>query len=194
MKTTRAASAIDNPMKSGRELQRYVRRLLGRHGINSPPVPVDRLAADVGVVLRKDPFDGSGNLGFRGFYVSDESAVKNPLIWVNTAYSPAIQRWTIARELAHHLLRCGDIHIDLPENKDRPRKGTARNLAPEERRAQQFAAELLMPRHMLTSDLKTKPILSEDDEALRSLASRYQVSIHALVTRLQQLELATPLF
>ena len=179
-------------LRSDRDLGRFVRSLLERHGVKSPPVPVDRLVVDLGAVLQAHAFKGADSTRLRGFYVSEPEILRRPLIWVNTAYHRNIQRWSIAHEIAHLLLDRKALHVELGSTVDRGWKESAQSTDPTERRAQQIAAELLMPRFLLVPDFKSHPINPEDDEALKGLASRYQVSLYALVARLNQLGLAPP--
>src|SRR5579872_5226984 len=151
--------------KPDRKLERFVRQLLDRHRVNSPPVPVDRLVAELGAALERQSFVGSNGRELRGFYVPDKGFLKKPLIWVNAAHHPTVQRHSIAHELGHMLLERKDIHLGRSMNSNRRGKPQAFNIDPMEMRVRQFAAELLMPRHMLTSDLKESPINPEDDEA-----------------------------
>jgi hypothetical protein len=60
---------------------------------------------------------------------------------------------------------------------------------PEEIEANIFAAELLMPAECLQKDLTNKDIDAENDETIKDLRQRYQVSGQALVYRLANLGL-----
>jgi len=55
--------------------------------------------------------------------------------------------------------------------------------------ANQFAAELLMPRAMIDA-LVTGPVDVHDDDLLEDLASRFDVSVQALTYRLTNLGLS----
>ena len=56
---------------------------------------------------------------------------------------------------------------------------------PDEIEANRFAAELLMPYAMIVDDIIDIDI--EDDEELRELADKYQVSVQALTHRINDL-------
>ena len=110
------------------------------------------------------------------------------MIWINTAYPQVAQRLTIAHELGHMLLQQEGIHLGLPANSNE-RLAQRTEVDPIELQAEQFAAELLMPKFMLLCDLKEAPMKSEDDEMLKTLAARYGVSLHAIAIRLSELNL-----
>jgi Zn-dependent peptidase ImmA (M78 family) len=58
---------------------------------------------------------------------------------------------------------------------------------PKEIEANRFAAELLMPYNMVLADLKKRPIDVENEEAIRELAQKYQVSVQAMTHRITNL-------
>ena len=55
---------------------------------------------------------------------------------------------------------------------------------PDEIEANRFAAELLMPFDMIMSDLKERGFDVEDEQELKELAHKYQVSVQALTLRI----------
>ncbi len=58
----------------------------------------------------------------------------------------------------------------------------------EEKEANQFAYELLMPSHMVKRDIAQMPIVDiQDDSFIRKMAKRYGVSLMAMSTRINQL-------
>jgi Zn-dependent peptidase ImmA (M78 family) len=58
--------------------------------------------------------------------------------------------------------------------------------------ANQFAAELLLPAAMVRTDLPEDGIDFEEDDSVRRLAERYQVSLQLLLRRLAELGFLTP--
>ena len=158
--------------------------LLKSRGITKPPVPIDEIVASLGISLHYQPLESnvSGVLVRRGDSVR---------IGVNASHHPNRQRFTIAHELAHHILHPESptvfvdgafVHFrgdDVSDPED------ARELE-----ANVFAASLLMPEAYLKADLKGKLIDAFDEAAMKSLANRYQVSPQALTIRLVRLGFA----
>jgi transcriptional regulator with XRE-family HTH domain len=148
--------------------------LLEAAGIISPPVPVEDLVRDCGVrVLAWDLEDIDGLV-----IELDTGAV----IWVNREQARTRQRFTLAHELGHHLLRHADtFHLDL-----------GGDLAPNvtgghptydwrvERAANEFAASLLMPASMVRRAAATVTDVA-------ALASQFKVSPAAMGFRLTAL-------
>jgi hypothetical protein len=62
-----------------------------------------RVAADMGVILQANPFEGSTGRALRGFYVDDGELLKRPLIGVNTAGHPVSVAAAFWHEVGHHL-------------------------------------------------------------------------------------------
>jgi transcriptional regulator with XRE-family HTH domain len=144
--------------------------LLEKTGIEDPAVPVEHLARSCGVlvVAGKMPDDLSGLV-----FEMDRGAV----IGVNAGHSDNRQRFSIAHELGHHLLRHHDrFHIDLTEG-DPPGYDWQ-----SERAANEFAADLLMPREMIIPHFENTP-------DTRNLARDFKVSEIAMGYRLVHLGL-----
>jgi transcriptional regulator with XRE-family HTH domain len=144
--------------------------LLGKAGVEEPPVPVDQLARSCGVLVitRAMPDDLSGLV-----FEMDHGAV----IGVNAGHSENRQRFSTAHELGHHLLSHHDrFHIDVTEG-DPPGYDWQT-----ERAANEFAADLLMPRDMMVSEFEHTP-------DTQKLAQRFKVSELAMGYRLLNLGL-----
>jgi len=101
----------------------------------------------------------------------------------------------MAHELGHFILHKREgIHVDEDDffirfRDERSTLGTD----PEEREANAFAAELLMPRALIESDVGKRRGLSFLDEGeLRELAKCYGVSLQACMLRLVNLRLIDP--
>ena len=170
---------------SERNVEQVVRSLLKQHGIESPPIPIDRLTSKLDLEVRSQRLRGRALLGF---YLQKSHATAKPLLFINSSHHPNIQRSTLAHELGHFFLARKEVYVDrLGEVKSRGVSVEAAD--PEEIKAEEFAAELLMPRFMLVEDLKRKKIELADDKSFLRLAARYQVSLAAMIFRLQQLRL-----
>ena len=118
-------------------------------------------------------------------------------IFVTTCRSSASTRFTrqigndftLAHELAHVLLHRreleGAVHVD--RGSLRRDALAAEGVDPIEIEANAFAAELLMPTHLLISALERHPLDLEDDDAVAALAKRFRVSDAAMRYRLNSL-------
>jgi transcriptional regulator with XRE-family HTH domain len=144
--------------------------LLRKTGVEEPPVPVDHLARLCGILVITSPMpDDLSGLVFE----MDHGAV----IGVNGGHSENRQRFSTAHELGHHLLSHHDrFHIDVTEG-DPPGYDWQT-----ERAANEFAADLLMPRNMMVSEFEHMP-------DTQHLAKRFKVSELAMGYRLLNLGL-----
>ena len=170
-------------MKSPRKastLRPLVNRLLEDCDICDAPVPVAEIAKHLGAKIRYSPFDGE----LAGMLVRSDD--NEAVIGVNSAHHINRQRFTIAHELGHFCLHKGkDVHIDRSFRVNRRDKRSAQAIDPIEIEANRFAAELLMPHDMILKDIIEFDI--EDDEELKELADKYQVSVQALTLRINNL-------
>ena len=140
------------------------------------PVDVDSIARELGVHLVRDYLVGiSGKI--------QRDAKGKYTIVVNASDSPARQRFTIAHEIAHFLYHrdlIGDGVADSPAYRSPDER--IYNDTPLEKRhevqANQFAANLLMPKELVRSLELHFPNLSDAE-----LADRLGVSLPALRVR-----------
>jgi Zn-dependent peptidase ImmA (M78 family) len=167
-----------------------VDKLLLTHGIKSAPIRVEEIARQLGadVVYQAADDDLSGFL-FRDY------KQRNAIIGVNAKHHPNRQRFTIAHEIGHFLLHEYEgFHFDgdgqgfqVRLRDDESRKGTD----DDEKEANLFGAELLMPERLLRADISKIPKLDlfndEGAASFKKLANRYQVSVRALTYRLANL-------
>lgn len=173
-------------------IENRVEKILKDLGLDSPPIPVDRVARALGATVRKEPYNGdlSGAL-----YRRDGLCV----IGINKKENGLRQRFTIAHEVGHLVLHDGSVYIDRQYSGELSKpsetqtakryfrdKVSSQASDPEEIEANRFAAALLMPQSLLFADIEkrniTVPIRSLGD--IRPLAGRYQVSLEAMVFRL----------
>src|SRR5262245_8910237 len=160
-------------------IREMVEQLLAKHKVPHGEVPVERIVMSYGIELKLDSVDDD----LSGFIVRDRDS-KRTVIGANKAHHPHRRRFTIAHELGHFLLHRGQtVHLD------ETRQAFTINLRDpdsskgednEEREANLFAAELLMPAKFLAKDLEheTLDLLGETD-TLERLAKRYKVSTQA---------------
>ena len=163
--------ANENPLGAAQEL-------LAQAAVTQPPVQVDKLAAACGV--RVVPFE------FGPRFSGDVSGVlldleNGSVIGFNAEQPRVRQRFTIAHELGHALLRHHDhFHIDLS---DVASLGEPPGYNwQDERAANQFAAELLMPAALVTQSRAKDP-------RIEALAKKFKVSQQAMGWRLVNLGL-----
>lgn len=154
------------------------RRILAEAEVHTLPVPLERIIKSKGVRIQYAPLD----MELSGMaYVRDGQSV----IGVNSLHHPNRQRFTIAHELAHHILHAsmlnGSVHVDKVILKRDPL--AARGVDTTEIQANNFAAELLMPEALLAKFMGPGFDIG-DDEALATLARRFKVSSSALQYRL----------
>ena len=117
---------------------------------------------------------------------------KNAVIGVNQTHHPNRRRFTIAHEIGHFIMHDFEgFHFDSNNQKYllklRSKNSHLFNPA-EEREANEFAAELLMPKAFIQEDMKAfsdKDLMYDED--LTELAKKYKVSVQALTFRLQNL-------
>jgi Zn-dependent peptidase ImmA (M78 family) len=158
--------------------------LLAQHNIVDAPVDVERLAQSEQVDIRKERVDGD----ISGFLFRDRDK-STAIIGVNSRHHANRQRFTIAHELGHFMLHTMDqVHVDrgfeVRLRNDESSKGTDTD----EKEANLFAAELLMPKAFLEKDLANiETVDLMEEKTIKSLAEKYQVSTHAFAFRLAYL-------
>ena len=166
-----------------RRAEATARRLIKEYGIEKPPVPVESLAERQGAQISYSPFEGD----LSGMVFRDDAKV---IIGVNSLHHPNRQRFTIAHELGHMLLHTGqEIHVDRTYRVNLRDDLSSQAVSPEEIEANTFAATLLMPEEMLIEDLRGQEIDFENEDQLRTLAAKYEVSLQAFNLRLINLGL-----
>jgi len=144
--------------------------LLEAASIKEPPVPISALAELCGARVLERPFPDA----LSGLVLEMQPGA---IIGVNSEHARKRRRFSMAHELGHHLLKHAErFHIDVVDG-DLPGNDYA-----SERAANQFAAELLMPRRLLVPRFDENP----DPPAL---ATRFDVSEIAMGYRLVNLGL-----
>lgn len=120
---------------------------------------------------------------------------RRTVIGVNASHAPTRQRFTIAHELGHLLL-----HESRPMIVDthlyRRDEVSSMGTKPEEREANGFAAELLMPAAFVEDEVRELVDQQPNVTARRlveQLAKRFDVSPQAMEIRLGNLEILSPL-
>lgn len=153
-------------------------RILKEHGVKAPPVQVERIIKAYGLLLEYSPLEDeiSGMA-----YIKDGTGI----IGINSLHHPNRQRFSVAHELAHHILHADElrkaVHVDKAIFRN---EESSKATDPLEIQANAFAAELLVPREFLMTVVGTTPIDLEDDAKVESLARRFRVSPSMMRLRL----------
>ncbi len=166
-------------------IRQVVTDILAKSNITHPPVLVEDIVARFGIRVQRKKNPKSELSGF--LYRRGEDIV----IGVNSSHPRVRQRFTIAHELGHFLFHgqgISEVHVDrvfeVKFRDDLSSQGVDRD----EREANLFAAELLMPVGFLEQDITSvSEIDIVDDEFLIGLARKYRVSHQAMLFRLANL-------
>lgn len=150
------------------------RGVLKEHDVASAPVPVERIARQLGVRVQYAPLDND----LSGMAHIREGVV---IVGVNSLHAPNRQRFTLAHELGHVVLHRkileDNVHVDRVLLRDRD---SSAGLYREEIEANAFASELLMPAEFLDTMLGGRQVILDDDEEISTLAKKFRVSESAM--------------
>lgn len=155
------------------------RKLLTKFEITGVPIQVDDIAKKMGIQISYAPSDE-----YSGMLIRKEG--EQALMGVNSNESKNRMRFTIAHEIAHYIFdKKTAVSIDYRNN------GSTLDKSLEEKRADLFAANLLMPKKWLQLDIEK---ISREDfskDQIAELARKYGVSSEAMTYRLVNLNLIT---
>jgi Zn-dependent peptidase ImmA (M78 family) len=170
-----------------KHIRALVESLLEKNDVLPGAVPVDKIAKSYGILLKIDAVDDD----LSGFLYRDQKG-KNVIIGANKSHHPNRQRFTIAHELGHYLLHQGElVHLDSDRGAfmlNLRDSISSKGEDNDEREANLFAAELLMPAKFLKQDLEGKDLdILGGGECLHKIARKYKVSTEALTFRLANL-------
>ncbi len=167
-----------------RHIRSLVDRLLKEHQIRSAPVPVADLAKALGAEVQYQPAEDD----LSGFLYRDRQR-KRAIIGVNSGHHPNRQNFTAAHELGHFLLHDFDsVHVDRQFKVWLRSEASSQGTDTEEKEANLFAAELLMPASFLETDILAIGTFDLiDDAVIQDLADQYAVSSQAMAFRLAYL-------
>ncbi len=99
------------PLHSDSYYRELVEAQLKHAGIQEPPVPVDDVAAILGVPLMTVTFPP----WFRGAIVVEDGV---PVVMLNSSNTPEVRRAVIAHEISHILMRISDPGTPYPRDID----------------------------------------------------------------------------
>lgn len=172
------------------------RDLLASAQVDGPPVPVDELAADLGIDVVYELYQGDTS----GLLLHAPDGAKT--IGVNTFHPRTRQRFTVAHELGHALLHLTKAPVGKPDVViDKPREVLFRDRVAstasdsKEIEANAFAAELLMPETMVEEAFRLRVAEAPTDtaeELVGPLSALFEVSPQAMSYRLINLDLIDP--
>lgn len=149
--------------------------LLAEHGVERPPVSVEKIARQRGITVEYAPFEAE---------LSGLAHIRDgvPLIGINATHASTRQRFTLAHELGHILLHRAELERAVHVDKGSLRRDAlaAAGVDRKEIEANAFAAELLMPQAMLAAALGGRTLDLEDDAAIERLAKMFRVSTAAI--------------
>ncbi|MBB4365012.1 Zn-dependent peptidase ImmA (M78 family) [Bradyrhizobium sp. CIR18] len=157
------------------KIERLVSALLLEHRVSKPAVAIQKLVRKMGIEIKY------GDLGdVSGLLVRSGATAT---IGVNISHPLVRQRFTIAHEFGHYLLHLGiSSHYDRDYRVNYRSHESSQATDVEEIEANFFAASILMPKEFLDADEAIHAL--DNDAAVERLATRYNVSRHAMSLRL----------
>jgi len=161
-----------------------VDNLLSEHNVRSAPVPVADIAKALGVQVQYQAAEDD----LSGFLYRDRNR-QLAIIGVNAEHHPNRRNFTAAHELGHFLLHeFDDVHVDRRFKVWLRNETSSQGTDDEEKEANLFAAELLMPARFLECDVEEIGTFDAlDERVLETLAEQYGVSTQAMTFRLAYL-------
>lgn len=112
------------------------------------------------------------------------------VIGINERHHPHRQRFTIAHELGHFVLHSGESKVFVDSTVTYYRDGnSSEGVYLQEIAANSFAAELLMPKNFIKQYFEERQLEPLDEQEVKRLASRFDVSEQAMTIRLVNLGL-----
>lgn len=166
---------------------REAEHLLARFGINGPEVNVRDIAAKLGLRIVEQDLDDD----ISGALITNK---QGGMIVVHAGHVQTRQRFTIAHEIAHHVLghhsvEDEHVHVDRGNYISLRSKRASLGVDPKEVEANWFAATLLMPAKMVQDSVRKLPTQALHDQHVERLASTFNVSEQAMTIRLSALGL-----
>lgn len=169
-----------------KQIRRIVNQVLEEMGIDGPLVPVKEIAEEHGVLVQETRAEDD----LSGFIYVD-SETDETVIGVNKSHGKQRKRFTIAHELGHMLLHdFDDLHVDRGFGVKLRNRVSSEGTDLEEKEANLFAAELLMPKDFIEDVFDEQGIEMvdlEDEKIISSLAKIFDVSVQAMTFRLMYL-------
>lgn len=180
-------------MPAARNPELAARRLVTSVGIEKPPVNLERIAKRLGIEVMNDDLGDE----LSGVLIKEGGKL---VIVVNGDHHENRRRFTLAHEIGHHVLgHSGEMFVDktlrqkavIVRRDGRSSEGTDAD----EIQANRFAAELLMPKQMIETEVskrlsgRTPPT---PEVLVGDLAAQFRVSRQAMGIRLVNLGFLIP--
>jgi len=164
-----------------KHIRAVVEKLLVDNRVHSAPVSATDIASYLGGEVQLEAADDE----LSGFLYRNRKR-DQAVIGVNALHHGNRQNFTTAHELGHFLLHdFDDIHIDRQFKVWLRSEASSQGTDLEEKEANLFAAELLMPEKFLSKDVqKIGAVDLLDEDVIKKLAEKYQVSTQAMTFRL----------
>ncbi len=175
--------------------RKEIQQLLNKYAVTNAPVPVADIAREEGISVIFKPYHGTENIS--GVLIREHD---RSVIGINSNNKSTRQRFSIAHELGHFFLHKGEIFVDVSHrlNLDSHaelnfrQSPTVTGIKPDKKEieANEFAAELLMPRSFIESEITN--ILDENpdlevDALIDGLCRQFEVSQKTMEHRLRVL-------
>lgn len=159
--------------------------LLGRYGISTPPVDVDKLAMLLGASVVRTRAEGTES----GFVMRDGSRA---VIGVNSRTSRRRQRFTVAHEIGHLLMHEGNLIVDSSIRANYRNDVSSMATDDQEMEANKFAASLLMPMVWVREAVARLSVgATSREDLINRLSREFDVSTEAMGYRLINLGIAS---
>lgn len=153
------------------------RKQLAKYEVSEAPIPIEEIAEKMGIKISYAPSEEYSGMLLRK---KDNQA----LMGINSNEPKTRMRFTIAHEIAHYLFDTKNaVSIDYRNSIQTVNKSL------EEKRADIFAANILMPRKWLQLDFEKIAKERFTQEHLIDLAKKYKVSTEAMKFRLMNIGL-----
>lgn len=165
-----------------KKIEVEAKKLLDHNGVTKPPVPVDRIAESLGAIISFEPFEGKDDLS--GILYRNG---KNKIIGINSAHAQNRQRFSIAHEIGHLRLHSKELFVDKVVRVNFRDNKSSLATDREEIEANTFAAELLMPKNFINTEIDSlikKRQTLDKDELIEHLSRVFHVSPQAIEYRL----------
>lgn len=157
-----------------KRLEVGTQKILTKFGIRQAPIPIEEIAASFKIKISYASSDD-----YSGILIRKENSA---LMGINSNEPETRRRFSIAHELGHYILGRKPVSIDY-------RSSNYIEKPEEEKFADQFAANMLMPRRILTMDFEQIQKGNFSQENLIELAKKYKVSTEAMKFRLANIGL-----
>ena len=149
------------------------------YSFDTLPVNIEQIIKDHNIILREEslPGDVSGVLDTR----------KKPIILVCKKDPPVRKRFTMAHELGHFLFHARQPSVYMDTKTFFRNSISSEGKHMEEKQANRFASELLMPTNILLNVFDENTSFSndsDDEDIIHRLADKFEVSISAFVFKL----------